>query len=120
LLLVLPRAEAAPRLAAIVAALEGTHHLAADVSDLRALFRLSGPLAREALARLVPADLHPDVFRPGELRRTRLAQIPCAVWPEEDGFRLLCFRSVAEYAQTILTGAAEAADRAGPVLFRHT
>lgn len=89
-------------------ALAGGQHLAADVSDARAVFRLSGPEVREVLARLTPADLHPDVLRPGEVRRTRLAQVAAAFWfLDDETVHLVCFRSVAKYVFDLLANAAK-------------
>jgi sarcosine oxidase subunit gamma len=82
-------------------------HLAADVSDMRAVFRIEhGLAARETVAKLAPVDLAPGRFEAGTLRRTRLAQIPAAIWWEEDGITLVCFRSVARYAFDVLAQAA--------------
>src|SRR5690349_1795707 len=39
----------------------------ADQSDGQAVLRVSGPKAREALCKLVPIDLHPRVFRSGDV-----------------------------------------------------
>jgi hypothetical protein len=75
--------------------------------------RMSEVPAREALAKLCPVDLAPGVFEAGEMRRTRLAQVPAAFWWEEDGFTLVCFRSVAQYAFDVLKGAADGAARVG-------
>lgn len=108
LLLLCPYGEG-PRLAAsLAAALSGTHHLAADVSDARVLFRLSGPVAaqREVMAKLSPTDLAPGRFEPGEVRRSRLAQVAAAFWLDAEGFRILCFRSVAGYVLRLLETAA--------------
>ncbi|NDR55288.1 sarcosine oxidase subunit gamma [Aliiruegeria sabulilitoris] len=107
LLLLVPYADTAAVVAALEAALSGVHHLAVDVSDARASFSISGPGAREVLARLCPADLSPAGFGPGEIRRTWLAQVPAAFWTDEAGrFTLVCFRSVARYAFDALAGAA--------------
>ncbi len=105
LLLVVPREAVPGALATLEERLADAHHLAADVSDMRAVFRLEGPGAREALAKLSPVDLAPGIFEPGELRRSRLAQIPAAFWMEDGGFTLVCFRSVARYAFEVLAGA---------------
>jgi sarcosine oxidase subunit gamma len=106
-LVLVPHAEVAPGLAALGAALKGEHHLAVDVSDARCLFRLEGGDAREVLAKLTPADLHPDSFGPGEVRRTRLAQVPAAFWmPDADTVDVVAFRSVARYVFDILANAA--------------
>lgn len=113
-LILLPRAEVGEVLAGLAKALEGTAHLAADVSDMRAVFRIEGGLAaRETLAKLCPVDLSPGAFAPGEMRRTRLAQIPAAFWMEGDAFTLVCFRSVAQYAFDVLKEAAAEDARVG-------
>ncbi len=95
LLLLCPPADA-PALAAALDA----HGLAADVSDARVLFRLTGADAdvRAVLAKGAPVDLDPHAFGPGDLRRTRLGQVAVAFWCEGDGaFALLAARSVADY-----------------------
>jgi sarcosine oxidase subunit gamma len=108
LLLLCPAGEGAALAAALSAALAGVHHLAADVTDARVRFDLCGPVAlqRETLAKLTPTDLAPGRFEPGELRRTRLAQVPAAFWLDEQGFAILCFRSVAAYVAELLANAA--------------
>ncbi|QBY00252.1 sarcosine oxidase subunit gamma [Rhodophyticola sp. CCM32] len=95
-------------------ALKDQPHLAVNVSDARAVFALDGPGAREVLAKLAPVDLHPDSFRPGEMRRTRLAQAAAAFWmPEEHSFRVICFRSVARYVFDLLALSAKDGGRVG-------
>ncbi len=101
LMLFVPRGEVAAALAAARKGLGPGHGLAADVSDARALFTVSGPDARDALAKLTPADM--SALRPGEMRRTRLSQVPAAIWQSgEAEFSVMVFRSVAEYAQKLL------------------
>ncbi len=102
LLILVPYAEAGAAVAALSAALAGTHHLAVDVSDARAVFRLEGGAAREVLAKLTPAEVAPGRLEPGELRRTRLAQVAAAFWIEDGGFTVVCFRSVAQYVFDLL------------------
>ncbi|MBK5934092.1 sarcosine oxidase subunit gamma [Rhodovulum imhoffii] len=105
LLLVVPEGEGAVTVAALEHALAGQHALVADVSDARAMFHISGPGAREALAKLTPADLSPAAFPVGTLRRTRLGQVAGALWAEERGLTVLCFRSVAVYMRDLLADA---------------
>lgn len=112
LLLILPYAQVSDALAALEAGLAGTHHLAENVSDARALITLAGPDARlrEVLAKLAPVDLHPDQFQPGDIRRTRLAQVAGAFWMTQAGqAHVICFRSVAQYVFDLLTTAADPA-----------
>ncbi len=94
-----------PRAGAVVAALEadlaGLHALAVDVSDARAVFRVAGPRAGEVLGKLTPMDLRG--LAPGDFRRTRLAQVPAAIWQlQPDELRVMAFRSVARYVFDIL------------------
>lgn len=95
--------------AAISEGLAGLHHLAVDVSDARAAFRIEGPGARALIAKGAPVDLAPAAFGPGDLRRTRLGQIACAFWMEPDGaFTLVCFRSLGAHVFAWLRAAAAA------------
>lgn len=102
LLILVPYAEAAATVAALETALDGLHHLAVDVSDARAVFRVEGDAVREVMAKLSPTDLAPDAFGEGELRRSRLAQVQAAFWLEDGGFTVVCFRSVAQYVFDVL------------------
>lgn len=103
LFLLLPQPEVAATLGQISQSLQGVHHLAVDVTDARALFALTGPDAREVIAKLSPADLHPAHFGPGQMRRTRLGQVAAAFWMQDDGtLTVICFRSVADYVAALL------------------
>lgn len=108
-LILVPYGDVAARLAAIDKALAGQHYLAADVSDARAVFTVTGLDAREVLARVCPVDLHADSFGIGQFRRTRLAQVAAAFWRHDTGFDVICFRSVADYVDGVLRNAAGAA-----------
>lgn len=103
-LLVMPYAAVAGALEAIAKAMGGEHHLAVDVSDARAVFRVEGAKAEQVLAKLSPVDF--ATLEPGELRRTRAAQVAAAFWKDGDGFTVVCFRSVGRYVFDLLaTGA---------------
>jgi sarcosine oxidase subunit gamma len=104
-LILLPYAEVADTLAKLAEALQGQHHLAADVSDARAVFRIEGARAAEVLMKLSPVDQ--ARLEPGELRRTRAAQVACAFWREGEGYTLISFRSVAGYVMGLLTHSAQ-------------
>jgi sarcosine oxidase, subunit gamma len=104
-LLVLPYGDVATALAAIAKAFGAEHHLAVDVSDARAVFRIEGDRANQVLRKLVPADL--ERLAPGELRRTRAAQVAVAFWQRDAGYNVVCFRSVAGYVMGLLTNAAQ-------------
>lgn len=108
LLLMVPHADALTTIETLNKALNGTHFLAANVSDARAVFEISGPKAREVMAKLAPVDFAPGAFTQGMFRRSRLAQVPAAFWMnEEDAFTIVCFRSVAEYMFDLLSIAAQ-------------
>ncbi len=105
-LLVLPYDQVAAAMAAIATAMGGAHHLAADVSDARAIFRIEGAKAAQALQKLMPVDF--ATLEPGELRRSRAAQVAAAIWEQDNGFTLVCFRSVAAYVFGLLSHSAQA------------
>ena len=105
-LLILPYAEVGTAMAALDKALKDQHFLAADVSDARAIFRIEGEKAGQVLAKLCPADL--DRMEPGELRRTRVAQVAGAFWAGDGGYTLVSFRSVAGYVMGLLSHSAMA------------
>lgn len=116
LLVLVPYDEVQAALGAITRALAGTHHLAVDVSDARASFTLKGDGAaiRNVLAKLTPADMRASALRAGEMRRTRLAQVPAAIWfGDETTAEVICFRSVAEYVRGLLVNAAQPGSEAG-------
>lgn len=104
LLLVLPAAETAEALAALTDTLSGEHALVVDVSDARAVFDLTGPGAADVLAKLSPGD--PHALPEDGLRRSRAAQTAAAFWRVPGGFRVIGFRSTADYLGLILTNAA--------------
>lgn len=107
LLLMGPYDAVAGDLKTLAKALKGTHHLAADVSDARSLFTISGPEGREVMAKLSPADMSPEGFGPGTFRRTRVGQVAAAVWMQDaETLGLICFRSVAQYVFDMLVDAA--------------
>ncbi|MCX8509478.1 MAG: hypothetical protein ORN49_11490, partial [Rhodobacteraceae bacterium] len=57
LLILVPYAEARATIATLSKALEDEHHLLADVSDARAMFRIKGDKAAQVLMKLCPVDL---------------------------------------------------------------
>lgn len=103
LLLILPRDEVAATIAALNDALAGEHALVVDVSDMRAGFDVIGNGADQVLAKLSPVDF--GQLAGDGVRRTRLAQVSCAFWPVNGGYRVVGFRSVADYMRGLLLGA---------------
>jgi sarcosine oxidase subunit gamma len=112
LLILVPYAEARATVEALSQALAGEHHLAADVSDARAMFRIKGDKAAQVLMKLCPVDL--PTLAEDELRRTRAGQVAAALWKsDKDEFTLVSFRSVAGY----VFGALELSAREGSEIF---
>ena len=106
LLILLPHAEAPGAVARLAEALAGTHHLATEVSDARALFRIRGDGADDVVAKLCPVDI--ARLPEGEIRRTRAAQVAAALWRSGAGeISLVAFRSVEGYVERLLQVAAE-------------
>lgn len=107
LLVLCPYADVATVLERMTQTLGTIHALAVDVSDARASFLVSGPHAREVMAKLAPVDLAPDRFTAGMFRRTRMAQVPAAFWLRDaETFQIVCFRSHATYMFDLLKTAA--------------
>jgi len=108
LLLICPYTDVASNLETLHKSIGSNHALAVNLSDARAVFRLSGKHIREVLAKLAPVDTSPDAFATGTIRRTRLAQVPAAFWMVDDqSAELVCFRSVAQYVFDLLKTAAQ-------------
>ncbi len=55
-----------------------------DQSDMWEAFSLSGPSVRELLARLVPIDLAPSIFRIGDVACTRAIHLDVRLWRVDD------------------------------------
>lgn len=104
LLLILPAGERPEALAALDQALTGEHALVADVSDMRAVFDVTGAHAADVIAKLSPAD--PGALPPGGLRRSRAGQVAVGFWRVTGGFRIIGFRSTADYLAQLLSNAA--------------
>ena len=114
LLLLTPYAEVESTVADLNAALSGVHSLAVNVSDARVVIRVQGTGAREVLAKLAPVDFSVDTFGAGQIRRSRLAQVPAAFWMSgDDEFTVVAFRSVADYVFNLLKTAALSGSEVG-------
>ncbi len=105
ILLIMPYDNVPKALETIGKKLTGIHHLAVDVSDARAVFRITGSKANEVLMKLSPVDF--TALAPGELRRTRVAQVAAAFWQDGEGLTLVSFRSVAGYVMGLLEHSAQ-------------
>jgi heterotetrameric sarcosine oxidase gamma subunit len=66
-------------------------------SDGRSIIRISGPKAREALAKGVPLDLDPRAFGPGDTAMTVVAHINVHLWQSDAAptYDFAVFRSFA-------------------------
>lgn len=114
LLVLVPYAEVEATLASMTNALGGTHALAVNVSDARAVFGVSGSSAREVMGKVAPVDFSGAAFQPGQIRRSRLAQVAGAFWMDDDHtFRVVCFRSTADYVFKLLKAAAQPGSEVG-------
>ncbi len=69
-----------------------------DQSHGRTLLRACGPHIRDALAKGVPVDLHPRVFKVGDAAATLVSHIPVHLWQIDDGpsYEFAVARSLAQ------------------------
>ena len=70
-------------LAKLAAGLKGLATII-DQSDGKAVLRISGPRARDTLAKGCSLDLHPSVFKPGSAGTTPVALIDCVIWQVDE------------------------------------
>ncbi|WP_164738428.1 sarcosine oxidase subunit gamma [Aquabacter cavernae] len=89
-----------------------------DQSDANLMLDLYGPAVGETLAKLVPVDLDPSVFRPGDAAATLVALMPLTFWQLNDSpaYRFAIPRSFAPAFLRALASAAASAglEMAGP------
>lgn len=81
-----------------------------DHSDGRVVVRISGPRARDVLAKGVPIDLHPRAFGPGDVAITHASHIGIILWQTDDAptYEAALFRSYADsFAHWLFESAAE-------------
>ncbi|MCH8168444.1 MAG: sarcosine oxidase subunit gamma [Proteobacteria bacterium] len=84
--------------ASLGAALAGAHHLAVDVSDARAVIRLSGSGVAEVLAKGAPVDLGPAAFPAGTARRSHVGGVAVGFWRRgENEWEIVCLASFARH-----------------------
>ena len=82
----------------------------ADQSDGRTLVRVTGPRARDALAKGVLIDLHPRAFGPGDTAVTTVAHIGVHFWQIDEAptYEFAMFRSFApDFWRWLMDAAAE-------------
>ena len=98
LLLVTGYAEAGALAASLGAALTGEHNLAVNVSDARAVIRLSGTGVAEILAKGAPVDVSNTAFPVGSTRRSHIGGVAVGFWRKTaDEWEIVCFRSFAQF-----------------------
>ena len=90
------------------AALHGMHVAVTDVTGGQTVITLSGPRARDILAKGCPLDLHPGVFKPADCAQTLVAKANVTIRCVDDSpsFELIVRRSFAEYTALWLHDAA--------------
>ena len=103
LLLLCDHGEAADLAARLRTAFGDAFASATVLGDARSVFDLRGDGIEGALASLCPVDF--ARMAPDEVRRTRLAQVPAAMWRDGGGWRVVCFRSVSDYVARLLENA---------------
>lgn len=107
LLLICAKDAAADAVVRADKALARSHHLALDVSDTRAVLRLTGALVGEVLAKGVPCDCSDKGFPVGRARRTHLGGLAVGIWRlDAESWEIVCFRSYAHHLRAWLEQAA--------------
>lgn len=75
-----------------------------EQTDGRAIFHVAGSHVRDALAKLVPIDLHDSVFPVGMTALTLAGHLNVQIWRKSENlFGLACFRSFANALYEALT-----------------
>ena len=81
-----------------------------DRSDGRAVVRIAGPRARAVLAKGLPIDLHPGVFRAGSAATSTISHIGVQIWQVDDAptYDIALFRSLsASFWRWLISSSAE-------------
>ena len=78
-----------------------------DQSDGRLVIRVAGPQARAAIQKIVPVDLHPRAFGPGDAAVTLVSHIGVTLW-QTDETPAYAFAVPRSYAQAFWRGLQEA------------
>jgi len=94
--------------AAKVRARIGPFAAVSDQSDARLVLRVSGPRARDVLAKGVPVDLHPKAFKPGDVACTVIGYVNTQIDMLDDAptYQLAAPRSMAGSFWSWLTASA--------------
>ncbi len=89
--------------------LQGLHAAVTEVGESRSCIEVSGPRAREVLAKACPLDLHPRAFQAGACAQSHLAKAAGLIHQTSDApvYDLYVPRSFAEYLWRWLEDAGE-------------
>jgi sarcosine oxidase, subunit gamma len=88
------------------AALKSIHHLAVNVSDMRAIIRVEGEHARTTVMKGTSIDLTHGDYPTGTIRRMKFAEVGALLHiVEENVIDVYVFRSYADYAWQFLVKA---------------
>ena len=113
-LILCSRKKASDLASELTKAIEKTHTLAVDVSDMRSMVRIEGTRAREVMMKGCSLDFTDAEFTPGYVRRVRFAEIAALFnIVEENVVDLYVFRSYANYAWDFLLKAARTGSEVG-------
>lgn len=113
-LLVLPAGNQGAAIDALRKSLSAAHHMVLDVSDARAIMRLTGAHVGEVLAKGVPLDTTDHGFPIGTARRTHLAGLAVGIWRiDSEMWEIMCFRSFAHHLWAWLHKAAAPGSEVG-------
>lgn len=109
-LVLVPDGEAGAVVARIQLALGGRHVAAVDTSAARIGIVIAGAMARTAIARDCPIDLHPRAFARGSTAQTLVARVPALLLQRDDEptYWLLARPSLAPHLAGWLVDAARA------------
>ncbi len=90
---------AADHAARLRTTLSGVHAAVTEVGESRCCIEVSGPRARDLLAKACPLDLHPRSFAPGACAQSHLAKAAGLLHQttDEPAYDLYVLRSFAEY-----------------------
>jgi sarcosine oxidase subunit gamma len=81
-----------------------------DLTDSRVVLEIGGPRIRDALAKMLPIDLHPSVFGTGDVAVTIASHIGVTLWQTADTpqYRLAVARSYfGSFWRSLVAAAAE-------------
>ena len=80
-------------------AFAGQHTNVTDVSESRTVISMTGPAAREVLARGISLDLHPRAFGPGQCAQTSLSRTNVLLHQTEEApsYEIYVLKSFSDY-----------------------